>query len=333
VNRARALAQLSVCLRGQIPVKADWPEILHLANESLITTELFPLLTKDEGVWRELPEDVLAFLQEVHRRNRARNASLFETLRIVIAGLNAVDIEPVLLKGCGMWASCPTGEPSGDRMVSDLDLLVKPSEGRKAVDALVRAGFSVLEDHEADEDHAVAILGRTQDAGGIDLHRRAPAPVGIPVIDDLYAHCRAIDVGGLRARLPRPELQILILSLHDQIHGGNFWMGGFSLRHLIDVAKLMGSAEPIDWSFLMSACPTRFVRDVVETEILASQHIAAAKAPHGLRFHTWAKAHYFRLRLQYIFPALNIPLRWLGRIVRWRHLPVRARIVRDARAG
>lgn len=328
MHRARALAQLSVCLRGQIPAKADWSDILHLANESLITPELFSLLSKDEAVARDLPGEVRAFLEEVHRRNRARNASLFNTLKQAIAALNARDIEPVLLKGCGAWAgdNSASGEPSGDRMVSDLDLLVRRSEGGEAVAALVGAGFLVLEDHQGDDDHVVAVLGRSQDAGSIDLHHRAPAPLGIAVIDDLHAHCRAIDIAGLKARLPRPELQILILSLHDQIHGGNFWMGGFSLRHLIDVAKLT-KREPIDWSFLMSACPTRFVRDVVETEILASQRIAGANVSQDMHWRLWAQAQYFRLKLQYIFPALNIPLRWLGRIVRWRHSPVRARIV------
>ena len=258
MHRARALAQLSICLRGQIPAQADWPDILHLANESLITSELFRLLMKDDDVRLALPEEVRVFLAEVHKRNHARNASLFDTLKEAIAALNAVDIEPVLLKGCGVWAAdiSAGGGPSGDRMLSDLDLLVRRSDGRKAVEALVRAGFPVLADHEAEDYHEVAVLGRTQDAGGIDLHHRAPAPLGIPVIDNLHAHCRAIEFAGLKARLPRPELQILILSLHDQIHGGNFWMGGFSLRHLIDIAKLTKGAEPIDWSFLIGACPT-----------------------------------------------------------------------------
>jgi hypothetical protein len=256
---------------------------------------------------------------------------LFATLKDALSALNAAGIEPVLLKGCGMWAANngAMGEPSGDRMVSDLDLMVRKSEGRQALDALRQAGFSVLENHEADDLQVVAVLGRTPDAGTIDLHDRPPGPVGIAAIDNLHAHCRTISVAGFKAQLPRPELQILILSLHDQIHDNYYWTGKFNLRHLIDIAKFSTGAEGVDWPFLIALCPTRFLRDVLETEILASKRIAAADVPDEFGSRAWVKAQYLRLKLQHNFPVINAPLRWLGRFVRWRQWAVPTRVVRD----
>ncbi|QGZ93407.1 nucleotidyltransferase family protein [Terricaulis silvestris] len=326
MNRRRALSQLSTCLRGQVPSNADWTAILSMANDALITSELYPLLATSK---QELPEEVRTFLAEVYRRNLKRNVSLFGTLKDALAALNAVGIEPVLLKGCATWCACDGAilEPNGDRMVLDLDLLVLPSEGRRARDALMRSGFLLLEDHETDEDHAIAVLGREQDAGSIDLHDRPPCPVGIAEVDNLHAHCQPVSVGDFRAKLPRSELQILVTSLHDQIIDGDFWMGNFHLRHLIDIAKLTRAAARIDWSFLATACPTPFLLDVVEIQLAAATRIAAAETPNHVGSRMWIKAQYFRIRLQYTDPMINVPLRWLGRIVRWRHLPSRTRVV------
>src|SRR5262249_15687905 len=161
----------------QVPSNAHWPEILALANEALITSELWMLLHDDP----KLPEQVKVFLEDVYLANCIRNESLFGTLKDALSALNACGIEPALLKGCAMWAqgNAWIALSSGDRIISDLDLLVRPSEARQSVEALQLAGFAVLMDLEHDGGHAFAVLGRPQDAGSIDLHIRAPCPTGI----------------------------------------------------------------------------------------------------------------------------------------------------------
>jgi hypothetical protein len=295
-----------------------------MANEALITSELHPLLNTHP----QLPDDVRIFLAQVHAASQARNESLFATLRDAVAALNAAGIEPVLLKGCGMWATRDgsIAAPSGDRLVSDLDLLVRPSETRRSIDALKLGGFAVLEDHEGDEDHAVAVLGRPQDAGSIDLHDRPPCPIGIAEIDNLQAHCSSVSIDRFKAKLPRAELQIVILTLHDQILDADYWMGGFHLRHLIDIAKLTQDAPRIDWSLLMALLPTKFLRSVLDIQLLAAKRIAAADIPPCVGSRAWTRMQYNRLRLQHTFPAINVPLRWFGRMIQWRNLPSRTRV-------
>lgn len=325
MNRARALTQLAVCLRGQAPRAVDWDSLLALANESLITPTLAAILQQQRHA---LPAEVSVFLDEIHARNSARNLRLFSALTCAVAALNGHGIAPILLKGCGTWVGDRDGVAAsdGERIISDLDLLVRPCEAPMALEALQRAGFGVLENHSGEDAHVVAVLGRPQDAGSIDLHTRPPGPRGLAALDALHDHCRPIGIAGGRARLPRPELQILILCLHDQIHAGSYWMGGFSLRHLLDVARLTRGAAPIDWSFVRDACQTPFISHIVATQLVASARIADAQIPAAIADDFLARAHYLRLRLQYTRPALNIPLRWMGRLVQWRALAVRGRI-------
>ena len=123
MNRARALSQVAACLKGRIPQDADWLSILSLANENWFTAELYVSL---RGA--ELPEDVSVFLGEVHRRNLERNADLFATLKDALAALNGSGLEPVLLKGCALWAvadDVPAAPQSG-RTLSDLDFVAPP---------------------------------------------------------------------------------------------------------------------------------------------------------------------------------------------------------------
>ncbi len=332
MNRRRALAQLTAALGGRVPPSPDWPAILSLANEQLVTPELHARLS--QSAERDLiPDGVAAFLADAHRRNRVRNLSLFATLTDALEILNAAGVEPVLLKGCAMWtahADAVAG-PCGDRMISDLDLLVRPSELDRAADALAAAGFTVLEDERRHEEHPVVVLGRATDAGSIDLHQFAPGPRGIAAIDDLHAQCRVVTLGGARALLPPPELQILIGVLHDQLLDGHLWRGQISFRHLMDVAAL-GAAREMDWARLMAQCSSPLVRHATAVQLLAAARIAGAPLPNVVSARPWARLHARLQRLQFIWPALNAPLHRLQFNKRvWRRL--RSRRIEPDRSG
>src|SRR5262245_2711813 len=138
MSRQAALAQLSMCLQGQVPPQADWMAMLDLANRSLATAQLCAALMAS-GNAHLIPDDVRVFLVEVQSRNRERNRRLIGQLRDALRALNAVGIEPVLLKGIALWASMP--ESAFDRILADLDLLVRSEDVDRAIGALKDAGF------------------------------------------------------------------------------------------------------------------------------------------------------------------------------------------------
>ncbi len=323
MNRGRALSQLTEVLLGSIPPNANWPEIIAIAGEQLVLPELYARLHLSGGA-KQLPADVYTLLREINRRNRRRNMRLFATLKDALGALNKAGIVPILLKGCGTWVvpGRATVEVNSDRMVSDLDLLVRPCEISAAVAALERMGFEVGGDNRSNLRHPVVDMGRKTDVGMIDLHQRAPGPVGLAEVDDLHAHCRVVQIGAAMAKLPHPELQILIAALHDQFRDGNFWRGGFNLRHLLDIATLANGPNKVDWARLEIICKSAFARTAVAAQLHAARRIAGAEIPDEVS--RVGRLHYLRQRCQFTWPAINAIFRRAGVDFRlWRALSSR----------
>jgi hypothetical protein len=259
---------------------------------------------------------VRRFTAEVFERNRERNRRLLAELGDALGALNAGEVEPVLLKGAALWASL--GRPAAfDRMLNDLDLLVAPAEAPRAVVALQTAGFEVLRAHAGPEVHVVAELGRASDVGAIDLHQRPPGPPGLAEVERLRSHCRPLDWRGLRAWVPEPALQVFFLVLHDQFHDGDYWRGGFTLRHLFDIAALTRGAEPVDFDLLDRLARTRLARHALEAELIAAHRIAGAVAPKAVLRRAWPRLQQARQLAQFAWPWLRTPLAALGLASEW----------------
>lgn len=310
MHREKALQQLSRMLQGGLPEQTDWQTTIELAAQELVAPELYARLER-HGHAIALPQDARDFLEEIQVRNRARNVRLGDTLRDVLAALNGVSVEPVLMKGCATWVTSDGRIEcaDSDRMITDLDLLVDPSEMNRAIDALLATGFSVGQDDRSKPDHPAIDLGRPSDVGMIDLHTRPPGPAGIEALDGLAKHCVPAALGGLKALAPPPTLQILIGVAHDQFGDGNFWRGGFSLRRLLDVAAL---ADRTDWAALRSFAAAPVLRVALASHLIAAQRIAGAGVPAEFTRDLWGALHYHRQRLQYTSPALNAAFRAIG---------------------
>jgi hypothetical protein len=296
MRRRRALAQLAQLLTGRSPKNPDWRAILALAGEQLLTPQLYNRL---DALRSGVPADVLSYVGEAHRRTRARNVRLSQTLADALTALNAAGVEPVLLKGCALWARTPP--PACDRLISDLDLLVKPQEMQAAIDALVSAGFGVLGDDRLTRDHDVVVLGRPADVGAIDLHQRPPGPRGAVEISD--ADLRSVRLEGGAAKVLSPELQILTAAIHDQLHDAHFWRGGFDIRRLLDIAVIAEGS--VDWARLAARCKTPQIGAALTAQLEAAHRIAAADIPEGMRAGFWGRIHFWRQHAQFAWPWTN----------------------------
>ena len=307
MNRRVALKQLSTCLQGRVPAQADWMAILALANRSLATAQLYAALGS-----AELPDDVRAFLEDVRTRNRERNRRLVVQLRDALAALNGVGIEPVLLKGIGIWAGQPGEE--FDRILADIDLLVHGSKSIAPSPPCRGLASDLTARHPGNDVHVVAELARPSDVGLIDLHQRPPGPPGHAEIENLAAYCIPIGLDGLRALRPAPAVQIFFLILHDQLHDGDYWRGGFDLRHLVDIASLSRAPEAVDWELLERLCRTALVRNALETQLIAAQRFAGAAIPAGFTERRWTRLQHERHLLQFSHKLLVLPLAVFGAV-------------------
>lgn len=310
-SRTRALSDLALALDGRPRPGADWMEVLRLANAALVTPAIWSAALTCASVGG-LPQDVRVFAREVRRRNLERNRRLLEELQTAVRALEAAGVEPVLLKGAGVWASLGRPEPF-DRMLNDLDLLIEPAQTDRSIEALERAGFAVRNRYEGREPHVVAELARPErDVGFLDLHQRPPGPPAMAEAPPLGRLCRRHPWRGVTLRVPLPAVQVYFLVLHDQFHDGAYWKGGFSLRHLIDIAALSKGPEGVDWTLLKSLAPTRLVRHAIGVQLRAARAIFGAEIPDSALEGFPARLAHARHMAQFRWPALALPLGALG---------------------
>ncbi len=309
MSRLKALTDLAAALRGAEDPRTDWMGVIALANQALVTPAIHAAALR-AGTVEALPPDVRTFTSEVFARNRERNRRLFGQLHEAVGALNAVGIEPTLLKGAALWVTL--GRPIAfDRMLNDLDLLVRPSEAQAAIAALREAGFHLAASYAGPEVHVVAELGRPSDVGYIDLHQRPPGPPGLA---ERPSRHQTHTWDGVRARVPDPAAQIFYLVLHDQFHEGGYWRGGVALRHLLDIAMLTGGPAGVDWTGLRRLASRPLIATAVEAQLIAAHRFTGAEAPPPMLRRPWARLQHARQLAQFARPKLAGPLAGLGLI-------------------
>ena len=305
MSRRSALRILTDGLQGRRRANRDWMALISAANGALVTPALREALAADD-----IPEDAAAFMDMVADRNDERNQRLRTMMLDATALLNAAGVTPIYLKGMAIWAACRPDADSYPRMMSDVDLLVRPDETEKALEALTAGGFKILGRHR-EQMHGAADLCRDGDVGALDLHRRPPGPAGLTALFDRDAGAVVAPWPG-QARIPSPAHQVYLTCLHDMFHDGGFWRGGFDVRHLCDIAALARHPEGEDWDVLMSLPPTRLMRNAMLSQLAAAHRIAAAPIPARLLRAVLPQLHHRRHEAQYLAPALGLPLALLG---------------------
>ena len=325
MGRLEALRQLSGALRGRPARRTDWQAVLGLANEALVTPQLHVALLAAGGLER-LPPELRAFTEEVFVRNRERNRRLFSQLHQAVRVLNTAGIAPVLLKGAALWASL--GRPQAfDRMLRDLDLLVEPAEQVLAVETLAAAGFRVLARYDEPWRHVVAELGRADDVGVVDLHRRPPGPLrtaGFP------QGRRRVEWDGVFALAPEPAAQVVMLAMHDQLHEGMYWRGDLSLRHLFDIAAL---APQVDWAQVERLAGARLTLRAVAVQVAAAQSFAGVPRDWPAAAGAAVRLQHLRQLVQFASPPMVRPLAWVAAVSEAASLVGRERLVGDGPGG
>lgn len=266
---AGPLATLLACLEGKPPRDVDWPDLLTVANQALVTGVLAARI--GDGV----PEEVRAFLRTIHARALARNARLKRQLEEATASLNTVGIQPLLLKGAAVLNTAGSGY--GTRILSDLDLMVPAHSMAMARRRLEAIGYRL----HLGEDNPLAAMNlcREQDVGMIDLHCRTKTRYPGFDFEDLVGDCAEVRLGMATAWLPSPTSQALILLLHDQLQDRDYWRGFVDLRHLLDIAELARAPGGIDWEWLAAHFPRGHPRNAFDVQLATFALLFGAPVP------------------------------------------------------
>lgn len=308
---SRALLPLCACFRGEVPRRVDWTELLALANQTLTTPSLIGFVRSQRAA---IPDDVVAYVEEVHGRNAVRNDRLIAQLEEAVLALNRTGISPVLVKGTALLAACPPSDRAS-RLMSDLDLVVRPDEIDAAMKGLAAIGYGI--DYEADRRNSkwYADLKRSQDVGMIDLHEAFPAEAFLnQMAGELRYHLRPIRFGAASALVPSPELQALVFVVHDQFQDYDYWTGSIDLRHLLDLRALFMAPGGLRWDVLMTIASSRLARNALEAQQLLLARLLGVMWPDGRPRRLMSKLQVRRQLLQARYPGLRSLLLPMGLI-------------------
>jgi len=231
-----------LCFEKLPPV--SWELLIESSSHHNVTPALSWSL-KDKAV----PRDVRSYFDAILCLNSTRNGGILDGLARVVTALNAIDIEPVLLKGVshlveGLYPA------HGLRVIGDIDVLMPDGRAKDAAAALQCIGFSVSKDHLESHLH-LPVLRDNETGLCVELHTRVDSKKAVIPTGWFHEATRPFPFRGLKIRVPEPTASVGFNVVHSQLNHEGYSTSGIELRQLLDLAMIRARHESaIDWSEL-----------------------------------------------------------------------------------
>ena len=329
VARLDHLRGLLACLRGEVPAAADWPAIIALGNKTLCSPTVSARLS-EAGRLGDLPPDVRLFLAEMEERNAVRNTRLLAQLDEAAAVMNALAVQPILLKGTA-WLAYAAPQERPARMLADIDLIVPADRFDAMVEQLRGIGYRT--ESRDIEPGVPAVLSRPQDAATIDLHSEYGSPSTLfYCFENLACGAAEVALPGSTVLLPSPVACTAILLLHDQLKGRDYLRGRIDLRHLLDIQSFTAQFDEARWAELNRLFGSAYARNAMRTQLLTARKLLGMKVPRALTRGVRARLQYGRRMIQLRWPGTT-PLLTLLSLLDPCYLAARRASKREGRGG
>jgi hypothetical protein len=258
------------CVLGLMPsTEADWLATAQYAGDRLFTPSLYLALQRKK-IDVVLDPDILAYFELLLQKNRERNQHLLQQCHRITEQLNEVNILPVPLKGIGVLIRDRYDDP-GERMLGDIDLLVRSEQLPEALMCFKRLGFKqipgpdllkplteqqfsdiAIEQYWNTPDyvrHHVPTLYHLELTVAVDLHCKVQ-PHNVDPREALtrlaFESGSELRVGRSRFWYPSAEFELMHNFMHSQIINGAAAFGLIDWRHLRDFADtIVKSEDPV----------------------------------------------------------------------------------------
>ena len=283
-----------------------WEAVVELASQQLVTPALRQALSA-KGLLPDLPAEVRDYLEAVHGLNRERNRKITAQVVESTAALNAIGIEPVLLKGVAHLLADLYGDPAV-RVIGDIDLLVSAERAADAVGALRRIGYreAGVEDFSFTTHHHHEPLVRGDDAC-VEVHTEPvlPAFAKLSPAEPVRRSAGPLMVGGYRAWLPSAQDRVAHNIVHGQLADGHYWCGWIALRPLCDLVRLrIAHDDAIDWPQLLAAFDRAGYGGACRAWLMTAQRFLGQAPPQGFAPSLGARVACWRSAAQIRSPRL-----------------------------
>jgi hypothetical protein len=225
----------------------SWERLFDEANNNSVLPAVS--LALRDRIDLPFPSDVSGFLTAVTTLNLERNESIRREIQSVVALLNQIGIEPVLLKGAAYLALGLFSSPA-ERYLIDIDLLIVKDRVEAAAALLIRNGFARDDSDRFGRFRHHHPPLRRPGSISVEIHHTLATGRSATIlpVHEVFERATPHAFGTSRASTPSPEHLVTHLILHSQfVHPYNerIWP---PLRALYDLVKLQNRfAESIDW--------------------------------------------------------------------------------------
>lgn len=271
----------------------DWERLLLLAEEHGVSGHLAASLSNLEEEW--IPPDVRRQLADRQRTHNVLTMRITAELFRILQLFDSEGIGALVVKG-PVLATRAYANPA-IRSYSDLDLLVRQNDIRRATVLLVAAGFTAtvsLGAIDAGKIPGQYLFSKPDSNLVVELHNDFTLryfPRRLP-LEDYFART---------ARVPLEAHEVPALSLEDElvlicIHGAkHFWE---RLMWIADVAALVSRQNNFDWQRVEDSAQALGAQRMLHTGLRLAADLLKAQLPQGIRAAVQADASAARLAEQ-----------------------------------
>jgi len=242
-------------LNQLIPLVEDWD---YLAK-TIIDRGIAPLLYIKLSLLANshlIPKPITAKLQQSYYITLSRSTILYEHFKLLAGQFLANGIELIALKG--IYLSEWLYQDIGLRQMSDIDLLVKPEDGEKALDVLAGMGYQSNGEDESDSDvkygevvhYTPLVLNGVAIEVHIKLHQDNEKYRVL--VAKLWENATPVTVNNIKVL----TLNAYDLLIHTCIHlDKHFQQGHVQFTCFSDVTNLLEqNSDTFDWVELENTC-------------------------------------------------------------------------------
>ncbi|MGQ8336612.1 nucleotidyltransferase family protein [Sunxiuqinia sp. A32] len=219
----------------------DWERFVFICSNHLILPTVY-LKFQTNGILDHIPEELTLHLKEMYQLNLSRNSEIEKQLKEIVESLNKNGIMPILLKGA---ANLMDGlyRDKGERMMSDIDLLVEEEDYVKSAEILRNIGYMVAEEASEWVDIHKAKhyprLFRKDCVADVEIHRIPVDRSYIGWFNSEIINQEKGEISSLLGCFVESDLHKIIHNfIHCQLVDEGFLTGIVSLRDVYDLYLL-----------------------------------------------------------------------------------------------
>jgi hypothetical protein len=254
----------------------------------------------EKGLIRLLPEEVNEYFETLHRLNEARNAHIIEHAVELVALLNEIGVEPILLKGAANVMSQLYSD-AAVRYMSDIDVVVPEDRATDCWRLLSSKGYRAVVETAREHVPTLACewppLSREGRMAEVELHRVSEWD-GILGSAPLYANTEPLTAGSGRARILHPTARLIFTIAHAYVHHREQSGVRIPLRDLYDGSLLERQfAAEIDWLGVAATFRWAGHTKALSKYCITMSRLFRQSWPEGLNVPRWQNLYWQRCLL------------------------------------